>query len=63
MNTLHTSVITLGIVIGAWLGGLGISFGYGLQAPLWVGFFMAIVGLATLIPDICTLRNKHENKQ
>ncbi|AVJ15708.1 MFS transporter [Serratia sp. MYb239] len=63
VNTLHTSVITLGIVIGAWLGGLGISFGYGLQAPLWVGFFMAIVGLATLIPDICTLRNKHENKQ
>ncbi|MBV8041956.1 MFS transporter, partial [Pluralibacter sp.] len=56
VNTVHTSVITLGIMVGALLGGLGISFGYGLQAPLWVGFFMAIVGFATLIPDLRVLR-------
>ncbi|CAH2810115.1 MAG: hypothetical protein CBARDMAM_5939 [uncultured Caballeronia sp.] len=48
----HTSVITLGIVIGAFLGGLCISGGYGLRAPLWVGAGMAVVGLVTLIPEI-----------
>src|SRR6218665_2623221 len=37
VNTVHTSVITLGIMTGAFLGGLAISTGYGLQAPLWVG--------------------------
>ncbi|WP_118986757.1 MFS transporter [Photorhabdus sp. CRCIA-P01] len=56
VNTLHTSVITLGIVVGAFLGGLCISVGYGLRAPLWVGFFMAIAGLVTLIPEIRSLR-------
>ncbi|CDH00273.1 MFS transporter [Xenorhabdus bovienii] len=52
VNTIHTSVITLGIVIGAFLGGLGISFDFGLTSPMWVGFFMAIVGFTTLIPDL-----------
>lgn len=52
INTIHTSVITLGIVMGAFFGGLGISLGFGLRAPLWVGCLMAIIGLLTLMPDI-----------
>ena len=50
VNTIHTSVITLGIVIGAFLGGLCISLGYGPRSPLWVGAAMALLGLATLLP-------------
>ncbi|WP_340613550.1 MFS transporter, partial [Xenorhabdus thailandensis] len=37
VNTIHTSVITLGVVIGSFLGGLCIDLGWGLRAPLWVG--------------------------
>ncbi len=55
VNTIHTSVITLGIVIGAFVGGLCISAGYGLRAPLWVGVALALMGLATLAPEIRTL--------
>ncbi|WP_010107674.1 MFS transporter [Verminephrobacter aporrectodeae] len=56
VNTLHTSVITLGIVLGTFLGGLCISAGLGLRAPPWVGFFMAVAGLLTLVPDVRSLR-------
>jgi len=52
VNTVHTSVITLGIMTGAFLGGLAISTGYGLQAPLWVGCTMALAGLLSLVPEL-----------
>lgn len=52
VNTVHTSCITLGVVIGSWIGGVGISAGYGLRAPLWIGSAMAVIGLLTLLPDI-----------
>ncbi|WP_338884860.1 MFS transporter [Xenorhabdus sp. TH1] len=55
VNTIHTSVITLGVVIGSFLGGLCIDLGWGLRAPLWVGGLMAFIGLMTLLPDIFTL--------
>ncbi|MEQ1975266.1 MFS transporter [Xenorhabdus sp. SGI240] len=55
VNTIHSSVITLGVVIGSFLGGLCIDLGWGLQAPLWVGALMAFIGLTTLLPDIFTL--------
>ncbi|PHM30133.1 MFS transporter [Xenorhabdus innexi] len=58
VNTMHTSVITLGVVIGASLGGLCISLGWGLKAPLWVGCFMAFIGLLTLFSDIKEMRYK-----
>lgn len=63
VNTLHTSVITLGIVVGSFLGGLCISFGFSLRSPLWIGFLMAIVGLMTLLPDIRLLRRANAEKQ
>ncbi|CAI1034415.1 MFS transporter [Serratia ficaria] len=57
VNTIHTSVITMGIVIGAFLGGIFISAGYGPRAPLWVGVGMALLGLITLIPEIRSSRS------
>ncbi len=51
VNTVHSSFITLGIVIGSWLGGVGIN-AYGLRAPLVLGAIMAFLGLFTLLPDL-----------
>jgi predicted MFS family arabinose efflux permease len=50
VNTVHTSVINIGLACGAWLGGLGIHAGYGLRSPLWVGVLLAGLGLASLLP-------------
>ncbi|WP_077324131.1 MFS transporter [Virgibacillus siamensis] len=50
VNTIHTSVINLGIVIGSAIGGLTIDAGYGLVSPLWVGALLAILGLLSLLP-------------
>lgn len=51
VNTVHTSFITLGVVIGSWVGGIGITH-FGLRAPLWTGVVMAVLGLATLLPEL-----------
>jgi len=56
VNTVHTSVITLGIMVGASLGGVFIDAGYGLRAPLVVGVGLALLGILTLIPDLKALR-------
>lgn len=50
INTVHSSFITLGVVIGSSLGGLGISKGYGFVSPLWIGVCLALLGLMSLIP-------------
>jgi len=50
INTLHSSFITLGVVIGSSLGSLGISNGYGYKSPLWIGACLAILGLLSLLP-------------
>ncbi|TQI81262.1 putative MFS family arabinose efflux permease [Serratia fonticola] len=63
INTIHTSVITLGIVAGSFLGGLCISLGLSLRSPLWIGFLMAIAGLMTLLPDIRALRKASAKQQ
>ncbi|MCX4539531.1 MFS transporter [Streptomyces sp. NBC_01565] len=51
VNTVHSSFITLGIVIGSWLGGVGITT-HGLRAPLVLGALMAFLGVFTLLPDL-----------
>ena len=51
VNTVHGSFITLGIIVGSWLGGLLIT-DHGLRAPLWLGAGLAVLGLATLLPDV-----------
>lgn len=50
VNTVHTSVINIGLALGAWLGGAGIAAGYGLQSPLWLGVVLAVIGLLSLLP-------------
>ena len=57
VNTVHTSVITLGTVTGSFLGGAFLSYGYDLSAPLWVGCNMAFLGFISLIPEIIARRN------
>lgn len=51
VNTIHSSFITLGIVIGTSAGGPAID-AFGLRAPLWIGAGMAVLGLLTLVPAL-----------
>ncbi|MGC5341463.1 MFS transporter [Streptomyces sp. DT171] len=55
VNTIHSSFITLGVVIGSWIGGLGINE-FGLRAPLWLGAILAVLALVALSPDLGQLR-------
>jgi len=50
VNTVHTSVINVGLAAGAWFGGAGIMAGYGLRSPLWIGVALALFDLVTLMP-------------
>jgi len=50
INTMHTSVICLGVVIGSWGGGLAIEQGYGYRAPALIGIGLASIALLTLVP-------------
>ncbi|MFH8680542.1 MFS transporter [Streptomyces lydicus] len=51
VNTVHSSFITLGVIVGSSAGGLAIN-SYGLRAPLWLGAGLAVLGLLTLLPDL-----------
>lgn len=50
VNSLHMSVINLGIVVGSWLSGLLVQAKYGWNAPLWFGAALALLGLVSLLP-------------
>ncbi|MER5863501.1 MFS transporter [Kitasatospora sp. NPDC002040] len=50
VSTVNASAINVGVVLGPWAGGLAISAGAGLVAPLWVGSGMAFIGLVTVAP-------------
>lgn len=56
VNTVHTSVINVGLALGTWLGGLGIATGYGEKSPLWIGFILACLGLISILPFLKTHR-------
>lgn len=51
VQTAHTSFITFGVVIGSWLGGVGIE-AYGLRAPLWAGAGLAVLALLAVVSSI-----------
>lgn len=51
VNAMHASVVTAGLAFGTWVGGVSIDAGYGLTAPLWVGFGLAVLGLVSLSPS------------
>ncbi|CAL9388591.1 Inner membrane transport protein YdhP [Streptomyces sp. enrichment culture] len=51
VNTVHSSFITLGIILGSSTGAVAID-AWGLRAPLWLGAAMALLGLATVLPEL-----------
>lgn len=51
VNTVHSSFITLGIIIATSVGGPAID-AFGLRAPLWIGAGLAVLGLLSLLPDL-----------
>ncbi|CDH07247.1 hypothetical protein XBO1_2600007 [Xenorhabdus bovienii str. oregonense] len=56
VNTVYTSVITLGIVTSSFLGGAFISAEYELSAPLWGRAGMTFLGLLRLLLELKTSR-------
>lgn len=55
VNSVHSSFITLGVIIGSSAGGLAID-AYGLRGPLWLGAGLAALGLVSLLPDLIRQR-------
>lgn len=55
VQTAHSSFITLGVVVGSWIGGLGIN-SYGFRAPLWVGAGLAVLALFAMAPAVLSSR-------
>ncbi|MFD3564098.1 MFS transporter [Streptomyces sp. NPDC058686] len=51
VNTVHSSFITLGIIIGSFAGGVFVD-SYGLRSPLWLGAGPAVLGLLSLLPEL-----------
>ncbi|RNF81256.1 MFS transporter [Streptomyces botrytidirepellens] len=51
VNTVHTSFITLGVIIGSSAGGLAIDT-FGLRAPVWFGAALAAIGVFTVVPEL-----------
>jgi predicted MFS family arabinose efflux permease len=51
VNTVHSSFITLGVILGSSLGAVAIDT-WGLRATLWLGAGMAVLGLTTLLPEL-----------
>ncbi|MEU5001567.1 MFS transporter [Streptomyces sp. NPDC021622] len=57
VNTVHSSFITLGIIIATSVGGPAIDT-FGLRAPLWIGAALAALGLVSLLPDLKRRRQR-----
>ncbi|MEU2788946.1 MFS transporter [Streptomyces sp. NPDC007100] len=51
VNTVHSSFITLGVIVGSLVGGMAIS-AYGLRAPIWLGAGLAALGVVSLVPEL-----------
>jgi DHA1 family inner membrane transport protein len=45
----NVSASNVGIALGAWLGGLAISVGFGYTAPLYVGAVIVLLGLVVMV--------------
>lgn len=56
INTVGASVVNVGIAVGPTLGGVAISAGLGLTAPLWIGAALAGLGLLSLVPYLLRTR-------
>ncbi|KOT64242.1 MULTISPECIES: MFS transporter [Streptomyces] len=51
VNTVHSSFITLGVVVGSLVGGMAIG-AYGLRATIWLGAGLAALGIVSLVPEL-----------
>ncbi|MFI0806750.1 MFS transporter [Streptomyces echinatus] len=51
VNSVHTSFITLGVIVGSSLGAVALD-ARGLRAPLWLGAALAALGLLTVLPEL-----------
>ncbi|WP_199154223.1 MFS transporter [Chromobacterium sp. ASV23] len=51
VNSLHMAVINLGLMFGAWAGGLCLDAGWGLRAPVWLGAALALLAWLSLSLD------------
>ncbi|WP_369206229.1 MFS transporter [Streptomyces sp. PU-14G] len=51
LNTVHSSFITFGVLLGSALGGAAIPH-FGLVSPVWIGVGLAGLGVLTLLPDL-----------
>jgi len=60
VNTVHASVINIGLFAGSALGGLGISLDFGMRSPLWVGAGLAVVGVLSVVPLVLKERSGTE---
>jgi predicted MFS family arabinose efflux permease len=56
INTLNASMVNVGIAVGPTLGGLAISAGLGLTAPLWIGAALAALALLSMAPYVLPAR-------
>ncbi|KQU86438.1 MFS transporter [Ensifer sp. Root31] len=52
VNSVHVSVINGGLAFIAWAGGHAIDVGQGLKSPLWIGLILALLALASLVPQV-----------
>ena len=57
VNAVHTSVISIGLGGGSYIGGLAITNGYGLRSGLWIGAVLAVLALVSLLPYV---RNRQQ---
>ncbi|KUJ67689.1 MFS transporter [Streptomyces albus subsp. albus] len=55
VNTVHSSFITSGVIVGSSAGAVAID-AFGLRAPLWLGAGLALLGILTLLPDLAAGR-------
>ncbi len=60
VNTVHASVINIGLFAGSALGGVGISLDFGMRSPLWVGAGLASIGVLSVVPLIWRARRRTE---
>jgi DHA1 family inner membrane transport protein len=58
VNTVHSSFITLGIIIGSSVGGVFVGH-FGLRSPLWLGAALAALGLLSFLPRAGTRPQEH----
>ncbi|WAM52792.1 hypothetical protein L0520_03625, partial [Vreelandella venusta] len=48
-HTVHSSVITLGIMFGSFIAVLGLDFGFSLISPLLVGLGFALIAMLIVL--------------